>query len=480
MFFSKQFYGFTRLESLLAALLALSVGLAVWAVTTWREASEDERDAAETLRPEFFDGENMFIPMAEDSSDSAGGANNIPSLKGKTNMPAPSKLTGSAKKPADKPVQKAPAGKALPPRIVSHPNPPKKPADKPVNGSAARVSKPGQAKSRLKIPGIRTDVIDAPPAVVEMLAELENAEWSREVEKKLIGAVNRWARIDVEGAADFSLDIERRGTRNSALNSALTAWLAESPQAAQAWFIATAESEPFLVGDLTRQFYSKLAVKSAGTAIEGMWSLPSEGMKRAAFQSVSQRLIYLNHEQDVLDMYGAVESPDDKNIVVDVIMQSMARYEPDELGSWLFTLPEDAQRRRALDQFVSAWSRDYPSAAAKWVISEVPAEEGRAQQIASVVGNWVNEDPVEAAEWLLGLFPASRETDVAVGRFARAVLPQDPGYAAAWSFSVVDNNERWRLMEQIAVNWKNKDAAAAREYIQKTDLPPATMARLLK
>ena len=473
--------GFTRMEFVLAGLLLVSLGFAAWAVLSVRGGLGPDSHMDGSLSAEEA-GSHSFMLEVGAVIQPADFDGKIPSLKGKTNMPAPKAASSPEKK---KPPQEA--GKQQGAKKVD--------AQAPAAGAAAQktpaaVQKPlannkagaptAAGRQVSKIPGIKAELIDVPPAVMELLQELEGMEWSMEVETKLLGAVRRWAKLDIEAASDFALCIERRGTRSAALSSVLNTWLEESPREAVAWFSRSAEKDAFLVGDLTSQFYTRLAARAPLEAMESLWGLPSEGMKRSALQSVSQRLVAIGHGQELLELYDVVETAEDRNIVIDAVMQRMARYEPNQLGSWVFSLQEPDQQERALNAFVSAWSRDYPSAAAEWVVAEVAEGEARSRQIATVVGSWVQEDPIEAAEWLLGLFPASAETDAGVDRFARAVLPENPAYAAEWSFSVTDNNTRWKLMEQIAVKWKTVSPEAARQYIDRTDLPAGTKARLLK
>ncbi len=479
--------GFTRLESVLAGLLAVSILVGVRAVMPRSEEYEPEPEVISDEEEEnggLLGHGGLLLDISRGHSEEEDPSDRIPSLKGKTNMPAPNKAAGAAAKstkptagPAKKPSVKktAPSQKGQKPAVVPGNKAVAKKSSSKKKGAPAK--RPSQGR---KFPGVKETLIDIPPGVMEILEGLEDADWSRAVEKQLIGAMHRWAQQDTAAAADFALCIERRGTRNAALSNMLHSWLRDSPEQAHAWFVKSAEIDPFLLNDLTRQFYSKLAVKAPVAAIDGLWDLPTLGMRKGALQSVTQRLMYLQRENEVLELYGIAEADADKKAVIDVIMGSMARYETSVLGEWVFTVPEAEHQDRALNAFVSAWSRDHPRAAAEWVVAEVPEGESRARQISTVVGAWVNEDPIQAAEWLLGLFPASQETDPAVGRFARAVLPQDPAYAAAWSFSVTDQKERWRLMEQIASSWKRKAPDAAREYVSQTDLPQSTKDKLLR
>lgn len=324
------------------------------------------------------------------------------------------------------------------------------------------------------------DVINIPPAVAEMLGELEQAEWSRSTEVKLLKVVRDWGIKHPEDALEYALSIERRGTRNSAIGGVLGSWAKDDPDAAYEWFKSESASDPYYLEGQTRSLFNSLASKNVSEALSKVWGLPSENMKRMALGTVAGRMISLGRERDVLSLYNTLDSAADKKLVFDVVLQSMGRYEPVYLGRWVSSMEDKRARSKGLDVLMSVWANDHPRSAAEWVSSELSADADRARQIAKVTGAWVKESPSEAADWLLGMFPPSSQTDPAVGAFARAVMSESPGYAGTWSFAVTNPDQRWKLMEEIGAAWLKKDRVKAVEFIQSTDLPQAAKSRLLK
>ena len=461
--------GFTKLEFVLSGVLLSSVLLAVWAVVPEKTegTSESSNDGHSAEEMELF-ALPADIALLPDDDPSA-----IPSMKGRKNLPTPTGKKPAGKKPPSggKPALRNPKPGQPKPPIKKQPG--KTPAKRPAPTGTPR------AANSMRRAGPKGKLIRVPEELRIILDKLADSEWNRETEVKMLAAIRRWGVKDPGLALDFSLGLERRGTRNAALGRILSTWSRESPAAAQEWFLASAEEDPFLVQDMTKQVYAWVASKDIGSAAAGVWELPTSAMRRAALQSVSQRLVALGEEQRVLETYDSAGTDADKKMVVDVVMQSIARYEPKALGEWVFALPDPKIREHGVNRLVSTWSRDHPSAAAEWVMTSLPSGKERGRQITAVTRSWVREDPLEAAEWLVTLPLQSEETDGAVDAFSRAVLPQDAGYAGDWSFSVQDNGTRWRLMEHVGRTWIKQSASAAREYINSTDLPVSTKTRLL-
>ncbi len=465
--------GYTKVEVVLCGLLVFAIFLTV------RAMLPDDAPATTDAAPDPVAEEELHLlsvpEWMELSSDDDPDV--APSIKGKKNMPTPGKAKKAAKKPSTKP---ATAKKPLAKKGMSA-----KPAAKPLAKSGGKptakkapAKRPHRARSARKT-GSDTKLIRVPEELRLILDQLEQSEWSREIEVKMLAAIKRWGVKDPGQALNFSLELERRGTRNGALGRILPMWVKESPQAALEWFTTTAQTDPFLVQDMTRSVYSWVAAKDIKSATAAVWDLPTTAMRRAALQSVSQRLIILGKEQRVLQMYESATSTADKKMAIDVVMEKMARYEPEALGQWVSALPDPKMSEHGINRLVANWSRDHPSAAAEWVMSTMPAGKQRGQQIAAVTRSWVREDVVAAAEWLVTLPLQSGEPDAAVDAFARAVLPQNADYASAWSFSVTDKGRRWRLMEHIGRTMIKESPDAAREYINLTDLPAASKAKLL-
>lgn len=472
---------FTRFEAILVVLLIGSIGFALKGLISINtpigqdnsaDSLLDDSETFEDLPP--GDEDQLFLdPDKEDAADA--GYQAIQSLHSVTNRPVPgmaavrsaSRSSGSNSEPTG----------AQNDAVDGFGNQFQQ-ANEPYDAQADGTQEATGTGSR-KIPGVREHVIDAPPPVMSILDRLAGQEWSRDTEQQLLESIRVWASLDMQSALEFALTIDRRGARETAMNDSLNAWLNTAPQDAEKWFLQKAADEPFLMGGLVNKFFASYAEKSPDQAINAVWQVVDPGMKRAALQAVAQQCMAANRESDIMNLYDSVKGSQNKKLVIDAIMQNMARYEPLALGQWALSITDKSQRSTAINSLVCNWAKDCPSAAADWVTSNVTLE-GRSKQLANVAQAWAREDPIEAGDWLLTLFPPSKDTDPAVDIFARSVLQVDPAYASEWASAVTDQRTRWRLMEQVARTWKNSNPEAARVYVKQTDLPPKIKSRLLK
>lgn len=475
--------GVSRLEVVLILLL-LCIGAATLTVFLGNDESARQASSVpETARPddsvkleyEIDDKAVSLLPGSGRSGANSGKA--VSRSNGATNGGSAASTTGTNGISA-LPVPKELAGAASGSRLAGasstvKASPAKSGSDKTASSAQpGKSSKPGTAAAR-------PDLIRIQPDLAEALLELEQQEWSRETEVRLLGVINTLAVQDPQAALEYALLIERRGTRNAALAGALGIWARQAPDAAYEWFRTRATGTPGRLESQTRPLFDILATRNVNTALSMVWGLPTDNMKRIALGTIAGRMISTGNEGEVLALYDSVGVAD-KGVVLDVLLQSMGRYAPNRLGQLASSLQDAKARSRALDTLVSIWASDHPGAAAAWVATGLPSDADRARQIDRVTSAWVKEDPVKTAHWLLSLFPASGQTDPAVGSFARAMMGDNPGYAGTWSFTVTDSKQRWKLMEDIGRSWLKTDPARAKLYIQKTDLPVKTKDVLLK
>lgn len=465
---------FTRVEIGLCLLIA-----ALSAVVTAVLVSSEQDKAAAAVIPPLDEAGETIIDLEYEVDERGVSLAPVKSAKTSRLGKAPAKplistnagpAKAAAPKVQDKVLVKPKAGESLKGKATIA-----KPDDKKL-GAQKKPEKAGKQQEGKD----KGAVINIPPAVAELLEEIEEAEWSRATEVKLLNVVRDWGRKHPEDALEYALSIERKGTRNSAVGGILGSWAKDDPDAAYDWLKSEAAVDPYNLEGQTRSIFNILSSKNVSDALSKVWDLPSEAMKRQALGTVAGRMISLGREQDVLSLYNQLDSAADKKLVYDVVLQSMGRYEPTYLGEWVLSMQDKGARSKGLDVLMSVWANDHPRSAAEWVTSELESESDRARQMARVAGAWAKEDPAQAADWLLSLFPPSSQTDAAVGAFARAVMPESPGYAGTWSFAVTKEDQRWKLMEEIGAAWLKKDRAKAVEFIHSTDLPKDTKNRLLK
>ncbi len=96
----------------------------------------------------------------------------------------------------------------------------------------------------------------------------------------------------------------------------------------------------------------------------------------------------------------------------------------------------------------------------------------------AVAGNWAQVDSAGAAVWLQNLAPG-RSRDSAIAGYVGTVADSDPQKATQWVAAIVDEKTRLSVMEWIARPWLRMDEAAARAWIEQSELSQETKQELL-
>ncbi len=101
--------------------------------------------------------------------------------------------------------------------------------------------------------------------------------------------------------------------------------------------------------------------------------------------------------------------------------------------------------------------------------SEATTPEERSQAYASTISSWAYNDPNAAGEWL-GKQEQGPELDQARRQFANSVVQKDPESAMAWADAIADDQKRSDAVQNIYIQWRSNDEAAANAAIDETDL----------
>ncbi len=317
-----------------------------------------------------------------------------------------------------------------------------------------------------------------PPDVAAMMDKIEQMAWSPATERILLDTINTWAATDMPEALEFALNLDRRVTRFAAVGNILNTWSKKFPEDALNWAVTMSEVDSDFERYI-RPMFSQLAGTNIRDAMNNIWSMPSDSMKKSALEIVASKLIIIGKEQDLFDLYSSMPSGTDRDILTNIIIQQLGRHQPEGLLQWISSFEDTTLRNSAIDTLVSAWASDQPAAAAKLAAS-LPEDSFRAKQIAKITDNWVREDPVETANWLLSLFPPSPQTDAAVGVFVKAVMKNNPDAALSWARAVTEPKQRWKLIDEVSTQWMKKDPNGLMDYILNTDLPQDTQDHLLQ
>jgi hypothetical protein len=132
----------------------------------------------------------------------------------------------------------------------------------------------------------------------------------------------------------------------------------------------------------------------------------------------------------------------------------------------------------AIAVLAGQWGHTDPNAAGRWLAGFKDPEEIRAG-VEPLIRAWGAMEPNEAADWLDRL-PAGTARDAGASALVGILTSWDPEAAISYSETISDPEQRAGLIIQTAKAWKRKNPAAATQWIQASNLPPNTKAKLLK
>lgn len=315
--------------------------------------------------------------------------------------------------------------------------------------------------------------------IYEALDLVGTMEWGREAESLFSSIMNRWGKLDPQGAIEYASSLDSLRVRESAMSQVLKTWVRDDPEAAYAWFSGLPPEEVTSLRNGVRTLFKGMAAHDAMWAFQQVWGLDSRGAKTQALQSVLGELTAQGYEPDALvQLFQGMPPGTDRTLLAQTIVDQWTRYQPEAAARWIDTLTDDGSYKRAVDRLVTQWSRDDPTSAASWV-EDLSDADLRRVQMGRLVQNWVRVDPGAASAWLT-TFPPSTDLDPAIHSLAREVKKQDPATAFAWAEAVTHNGSRNRLLQEVGRAWLEQQPAQAANGIAGSSLPPKIKNKLLR
>lgn len=351
-------------------------------------------------------------------------------------------------------------------------------------------------------------------------------------------AVAAWAQTDPRAALTAALELPDAGGRTRAVSSAVGAWARSNP--AEALSYAKSLSDPSLKSDVlramassaegdpralldvvvesmpagdnyrdaVRNIFSNWARRDPAAAAAAVLTVPAGRVQSEAISSIASQWVASGKRQEALQWVrqlpegqareNALENifskwatdepqqavaaantlpPELRKSVIQSIASGWSNRDPQGVLQWAGSLTDPAQRRDVMRPALIQWAGDSPEAAAAY-LDRLTADD-RAEIMPSVVDRWASKNTEAAAEWLARQ-PASPAKDTAIERLGQKIAAEDHETAMSWAVTISDAKRRERQMESLARDWLRQDAAAAREWIARSPLPPETKARLLK
>jgi hypothetical protein len=281
----------------------------------------------------------------------------------------------------------------------------------------------------------------ADASLAEALNNLPADAISSTQKSGLLGlAIGKWAQVDAPAAAEFLDHSPATGMGFTlAFHEVAQQWAANDPTAAMNWAI---------------QHSSGRGPSALSGAISGWWQ----------------------KDPAAAEAYAAAHAsgPEGQQFVSAVVSE-IARQDPRKAAAWASGLPSSESRRQGYTMIAVQWAMNDPRAASEWAAT-LP-NETMATALDSSIAMWAENDPQAAGQWIGTLGGAAR--DQAASVYSNSVVQRDPAAAMTWALTIGDPSLRERSMQQVASQWKERDAAAANTWIQNSSLGDAEKTRLL-
>lgn len=169
------------------------------------------------------------------------------------------------------------------------------------------------------------------------------------------------------------------------------------------------------------------------------------------------------------------EGPAKERVLIN-LASVLAQIDPRGAAESALRLPPGEAQQDAIVSVVSGWAANDPAAAAQW-IADFPAGRLREYAIENVAQSWIKTDPVAAVNWLKRL-PAT-ERDTGIHAVAGSLVDSFPDLALQLAVGISAHALRERQIQRAAQAWLATDPAAARTWIEQSNLPAAVKQRLL-
>ena len=141
-------------------------------------------------------------------------------------------------------------------------------------------------------------------------------------------------------------------------------------------------------------------------------------------------------------------------------------------------MSQGAAKDRAVAEVVGDIARDDPKYAADF-LQDQGGDDAKRLSMRELMSSWVNKDAPNALAYAFAL-EAGDVQDSALQAYVMANTAADPSQVILVAENILDEGERIRSMSIAATRWMREDAAAAKVYVEQSQiLPEAEKDRIL-
>jgi hypothetical protein len=310
------------------------------------------------------------------------------------------------------------------------------------------------------------------PWALATVAGVEDEAAQALIYKYLIG---RWAESQPWEALRYVQETLPMQCRTGVFEGVLTAWAGNDPESALAWFQKSRGSAPPPMREsLLATIFRGLGTRDLAAAAAQLGWVRTENERGQALRGLLEAVRTDEQRGILLQSAEALADEEARRQVRRAVVEQWVQQDAAAAAAFVERAEPAHERTRLMDSLGLAWLQTDPAQAADWWIAHAPDP----QTLIKIMNVWAHNDPNAAGEWL-GTQPAGPGSDSARMTFARQVSELDPESALRWAETISEPSQRESTIDHVFSDWRARDAAAARSFLQKSNWPEERVARLV-
>lgn len=249
-------------------------------------------------------------------------------------------------------------------------------------------------------------------------------------------------------------------------------WARQSPAAAMAWASSLGEGRTEAISAVVGEV-AKLDPAKASKMLAGM----SGEDFTEAFRSVARSYGAKNFE-DAQAWIKSLPAGQQDEALASAIVGLSSDDAAAAAAAQVKLMSQGAAKDRAVAEVVGDIARDDPKYAADF-LQDQGGDDAKRLSMRELMSSWVNKDAPNALAYAFAL-EAGDVQDSALQAYVMANTAADPSQVILVAENILDEGERIRSMSIAATRWMREDAAAAKVYVEQSQiLPEADKDRIL-
>jgi hypothetical protein len=273
------------------------------------------------------------------------------------------------------------------------------------------------------LPALKEESKTNPAAAAAFVMQNNDANITNQA---ISSIAQNWTQQNPQAALSWavSLPVDNTTTRDTAIQSVLSAWITNNPSATAAYLMQNFATDPS---------FTTLATSTARA-----WAS--------------------SDPQSALTWVNSLPPGEAQNSATLAAIQSFSMGDPQDAWNTASQLP-DALRAQAQLSVVSFWAPKDPVQAAQ-VLSNIPPGSELDTATSKVAGSWLTSDPNSASQWISTL-PQGSAKDAAINQIITIVGKNDPGSVYNWAITISDPIARNDQVVSLATQWSSQNPSAA-------------------